>query len=536
MHGLIFLELQKFVKQVASTNTWALMHQELGAPLHSYSPARSYPDELAVGLVGAASTLLAVPVPQLLQKFGAYLGPSLIKLYGGVIDPSWQTLDLLEHTERLIHSAVRTGNPGARPPQLECTRTTADEAIIVYASERKLCYLAEGIVLGIAEYFGELVEVTHDACMHKGDPFCALHVARRGSQSGRVTEHMHAGETLSEPPHSGSAESAAPLTGTHRGEHTLRDAPVTAYPSAGDFSTGISAPEMPIHEETRRFLSPPLKPDELGRVGHFCVTGVLGRGGMGIVLRAVDLHLERPVAIKVMRPAVASSVIARQRFLREARALASIGNSHLVTVYEVGLVNDHPFIAMELLEGETVLARQRRLGRLPVADILRFAQQAARGLAAIHERGYVHRDITPNNLWLKAGGDELKILDFGLTREPSSGSSLTRAGAILGTPAYMSPECVRGEVIDGRSDLFSLGCVLYLLCTGDLAFPGADLLSTLSALASRTPTAPSELVPTIPAALSQLVMQLIAKERSERPASANEVVRILEALESTLTL
>jgi hypothetical protein len=537
MHGLIFLELQKFVKHAAGADTWALLHQEAGLPLVSYSPARTYPDELVGGLVSAASSLLGIAVPDLLKAFGKYLGPSLLKLYARIIDPQWTTLDLLENTERMIHSTVRIGNPGARPPHLECMRTTPDEVIIVYASERKMCHLAEGIIAGIAEHYQERVEVAHDACMHRGDPFCSIHVARRTPESARATQLGPVRETLHEqlaaPLQQATQEFTPQPASRHLDDRTLLLGEADHHSSFGDFSSGSLSPEPLFEMETRSFLSPPLGPDELGRLGRFSVIGVLGRGGMGIVLRAKDPHLERPVAIKVMSPLMAASATARQRFLREARAMASISSRHLVTIYEVGLAHDHPFIAMELLEGETVLARQRRLGRLPVPEVLRIGKDSAQGLSAIHERGYVHRDIAPNNLWLTAAGDELRILDFGLTRELTSGSSLTRAGAILGTPAYMSPESVRGEVVDGRSDLFSLGCVLYTLSTGEQAFPGSDLLSAISALMLRTPPAPGELVPEIPASLSELLMRMIARQCDDRPASALEVVRDLEQLEAS---
>src|SRR5581483_3887523 len=211
------------------------------------------------------------------------------------------------------------------------------------------------------------------------------------------------------------------------------------------------------------FLAPPEGPDEIGRLGPYRVLAVLGAGGMGIVFRAEDTQLNRAVALKVMLPKLAGTEGARQRFVREAQAAAGVKHDHVVSVYQVGEDRDVPFLAMELLLGESLDQRLRREGKLPLVEVLRLGREIALGLAAAHQRGLIHRDIKPANLWLEAETGRVKLLDFGLARAVGQGNQLTQQGAIIGTPAYMAPEQGQGKSLDHRCDLFSLGCVLYRL-------------------------------------------------------------------------
>jgi tetratricopeptide (TPR) repeat protein len=314
---------------------------------------------------------------------------------------------------------------------------------------------------------------------------------------------------------------------------------------------GGTAPPHAIAREAAAILAPPRGPGELGWLGRYRVLQVLGAGGMGIVLEAEDTALRRPVALKVMKGAAADDP-ARQRFLQEARATAALIHDHVVTIHDVGEVpiaasaDTVPFFAMQLLHGETLEARLRREGRLPVAEVLRIGREVAAGLAAAHARGLIHRDVKPANIWLEAPSGRVKILDFGLVRvtgdEPAPAESshdtqpppgnprLTQEGAIVGTPAYMAPEQARGEAVDARCDLFSLGCVLYRCCTGTEAFPGKDAVSMLLAASTRQPEPPARLVSGLPPPLSALVMRLLAKQPQERPASAEDVAAALAAL------
>jgi serine/threonine protein kinase len=253
---------------------------------------------------------------------------------------------------------------------------------------------------------------------------------------------------------------------------------------------------------------------------------------MGVVYQAEETALRRHVALKVMLPALAVSPTARQRFLREARAAAAIEHDHIVAIYRVDEDRGIPFLAMPFLKGEPLETRLNRERRLTTAEVLRIGREIAEGLRAAHERGLVHRDIKPANIWLEGERSRVKILDFGLARSAGGEGRVTQSGAILGTPAYMSPEQAAGETVDGRSDLFSLGCVLYRMCTGQLAFTGPDSIATLLAVASVHPRAPHEINPDVPPVVSQLVMRLLAKKREDRPQMAKTVVEEIEAIEN----
>ncbi len=293
------------------------------------------------------------------------------------------------------------------------------------------------------------------------------------------------------------------------------------------------------------FLKPPTDPSEIGWLAHYRVLALLGEGGMGSVFQAEDTQLQRTVALKVMKPEMARDSDCRVRFLREARAMAALKSDHVVTIYQVGQDNDVPYLAMEFLEGETLDQWLERGIRPAPAQLLDLAQQLTLGLAAAHERGLVHRDIKPANIWLEAGPEiagssalraaapplgRVKLLDFGLARPMQEDTRLTQSGLIVGTPSYMSPEQGRGEVVDSRSDLFSLGVVLYRLCTGTLPFSGATTMALLTSLAVDQPPPVSECNADVPPALADLVMQLLAKKPEERPPSARELLKRLKAI------
>jgi hypothetical protein len=284
-----------------------------------------------------------------------------------------------------------------------------------------------------------------------------------------------------------------------------------------------------------RFLAPPQEPGELGRLGNYRVLSVLGAGGMGIVFHAEDLQLKRPVALKAMKASLAAKADDRQRFLREAQTAAAIDHEHIVTIYQVGEDRGIPFLAMKLLHGESLEDRlNHRGGRLPFAEVLRIGQEVAEGLAAAHERGLIHRDIKPANIWLEQGRDWVRIVDFGLARVVNENVHLTQSGMIIGTPAYMAPEQANAEPLDFRCDLFSLGCVLYRASTGELPFKGKNTMAMLLSLASKTPTPPHELDPSIPPVFSELVMTLLQKKPSARPPSAQAVWNVLENVKRDL--
>jgi len=276
------------------------------------------------------------------------------------------------------------------------------------------------------------------------------------------------------------------------------------------------------------FLLPPVEPNEIGRLGNYRVIRLLGRGGMGYVFHAEDLTLHRPVALKVMKPDLEGAMKGWERFLQEARLMAAIKHESLVTVYYADKVGDVLYLAMELLDGDTLEDWCARNPQPSVAEILRLAREIAAALVVIHRHGLVHRDVKPANLWLEAPNNRIKILDFGLARFVRQDTSLTQTGAIIGTPSYMSPEQARGDPVDARSDLFSFGAILYFLCTGENPFQAETMSGILTALAIRDPKPVRQLNPGIPLALSDLVGQLLAKNAEDRPDSAEEVLARLK--------
>ena len=289
-------------------------------------------------------------------------------------------------------------------------------------------------------------------------------------------------------------------------------------------------------DETFDFLGPPQAPGEIGRLAHYAVLKLLGKGGMGLVFMAKDTRLDRIVALKVMLPSIAKKAIARDRFIREARATAAIEHDNIVTIYEVN-EDKHgdqvvPYLVMQLLKGVS-LEDWLKAGKKPnVPQIMRIGKEIAKALAAAHACKLIHRDIKPSNIWLdQATKGRVKILDFGLARPTNEETHLTQEGMILGSPAYMSPEQARGQNVDERCDLFSLGCVLYRLCAGRLPFAGKDAMSMLLAITSEEPAALAKLNDDLPPSLADLVHQLLAKKPEDRPASAQAVVQAIQNLE-----
>ncbi len=282
------------------------------------------------------------------------------------------------------------------------------------------------------------------------------------------------------------------------------------------------------------FLDPPRQSDELGRLGGYRVLEVLGAGGMGIVFRAEDTQLNRAVALKVIKPEIAASAEAKERFLREAQAAAAIEHDHIVTIYQVGQQRGVPFIAMQYLKGQSLqqkLAEQNKLDDLEATVI---ARQVAQGLAAAHKTGLIHRDIKPDNIWMDTATSRAKILDFGLARSRDAEVDLTQSGMLLGTPNYMSPEQAAGETVDHRCDLFSLGSVLYHLVSGQPPFKSDSLPATLLRVTQSNYTPLAEACPELNPQLAKFITRMLAKEIESRPQSASEVVRELERIEHSI--
>jgi serine/threonine protein kinase len=274
------------------------------------------------------------------------------------------------------------------------------------------------------------------------------------------------------------------------------------------------------------FLAPPAQPQNLGRLAEYEVIEVLGRGGMGIVFKAYDAQLARLVAIKVLHPHLAIHPSSRKRFSREARALAALRHPNVVAIHQVGEIRDIPYLVMEYVDGCSVHERLARAAPPQVEEILQIGMQVASALAAAHALGIIHRDIKPANLLLESGSGQVQLTDFGLARALDD-ASLTQSGLLAGTPEYMAPEQARGERPDQRADLFSLGTVLYALCTGSSPFRADNSMAVLCKISVDTPTPVHEVRPDLPAWLSAIVAKLHAKDPAERFQSADEVTQVL---------
>ncbi|MGO9107771.1 MAG: protein kinase domain-containing protein [Thermoguttaceae bacterium] len=298
------------------------------------------------------------------------------------------------------------------------------------------------------------------------------------------------------------------------------DAALPGYPFAG-------GDEWSEVDFTVEHLEAADEPNILGRLGGYDVLEIIGRGGMGVVLKAFDRELKRCVAIKVLAPHLAQSPLARKRFTREARAAAAVVHPNVLAIHQVQPNGRLPFLVMPLVAGESLAQRLTDQGRLELKEVLRVGMQVAAGLAAAHEQGLVHRDVKPANILLEKGIERAVITDFGLARAADD-VTLTRWGVIAGTPQYMSPEQTRGEALDGRSDLFSLGCVLYEMATGVSPFRADSLMATMRRLVDDSPQAMASLNSELPPWFIAIVDRLLEKAPSRRFGSAKEVSELLE--------
>jgi serine/threonine protein kinase len=261
-------------------------------------------------------------------------------------------------------------------------------------------------------------------------------------------------------------------------------------------------------------------------VSHYRILSDLGGGGMGVLFRAEDTRLGRPVALKFLTESLARDRSALERFQREARASSALNHPHICTIYDIGETNGRSFIVMELLEGETVRQRIERSGPVACEPLLELACQIADAFEAAHSKGIIHRDIKPANLFITERG-QAKVLDFGLAKlelpphqssalTPMYETQLTGSGSVMGTVAYMAPEQARGEPVDARSDLFSFGSVLYEMATARQAFSGDTTAVIFDAILNRMPPLLNHINPEMPARLSEIVLKTLAKNPASR--------------------
>jgi len=307
----------------------------------------------------------------------------------------------------------------------------------------------------------------------------------------------------------------------------LSDYPWDAVPNvshvAASLRSVVRVPDRTNHVgDELDFLGPPSHPELLGRLGRYEIERVIGQGGMGIVLKAHDSELNRPVAVKVLAKHLAHSGAARARFAREAKAAAAVVHEHVVAIHNVDADRDHPFLVMQFVAGESLQSRVDRDGPLHVKEILRIGIQAASGLSAAHEQGVVHRDVKPANILLENGVERVLLTDFGLARTVDD-ASLTQTGVIAGTPHYMSPEQANGQPTDHRTDLFSLGAVLYFMATGHPPFRAERAMGVLNRVCHDRQKPLWQVAENLPDELSVLVDRLLEKQPAKRFSSADVV-------------
>jgi len=300
----------------------------------------------------------------------------------------------------------------------------------------------------------------------------------------------------------------------------VREATATRSSDVGGWST--------LEDFAVGFLQPSDHPGAIGRLGEYELLSVIGQGGMGIVFKGFQVELNRPVAIKVMSPHLATVAVARQRFKREALATAAIVHPNVMPILAVNeSATQLPFLVMPFVACHSLQQRLDATGALPIVECLRIGVQVTAALAAAHKQGLVHRDVKPANILLERGIDRAMLTDFGLARAVDD-ATLTRTGVIAGTPGYMSPEQARGESVDARSDLFSLGSVMYAMATGQPPFRGETSYAVLRKVTDHRHQSIRSVTPSVPLWYATLVDRLLCKNAADRFGNANEVQELLE--------
>ena len=276
------------------------------------------------------------------------------------------------------------------------------------------------------------------------------------------------------------------------------------------------------------FLDPPISEEEIGRLGPYSILKLVGRGGMGEVFLAEDSRLKRQVALKVMNQKFVRTKNSRRRFVDEARSMAAIHHENVVLIFEVGVKNDTPFMAMEVLKGKSLYQWKQEGRQFSDEAIIEIGKQLSRGLAAAHECGIVHRDIKPGNIWIEHPSGRVKILDFGLALAGTNVDQLAGVGSVVGSPGYLSPEQARDDPMDNRTDLYSVGVVLYELCVGRLPQNESTMIGQLISILSSEPALIHEVSPQTKPALADVIHCLLSKEPRDRPSDAQHLEAMLE--------
>ena len=361
------------------------------------------------------------------------------------------------------------------------------------------------------------------------DEACGDDAALRRRVEALIDAHERAADFLEKPAVEQIASGVAEAQDRTEATDAIKPAEQGIAVTPAHAPLGETQAERPADREDVSpldFLAPPRRAGALGRLDHYEVLAVVGRGGMGMVLKAFDEELQRVVAIKVMAPQLAATASARKRFHREAKAAAAVRDEHVINIHGIGEAHGLPYLVMEYISGLSLQERLDQSGPLELKEILRIGMQTANGLAKAHTQGLIHRDIKPANILLENGVQRVKLTDFGLARAVDD-ASLTQSGVIAGTPQYMAPEQARGEAVDHRADLFSLGSVLYAMCTGHAPFRASTTMAVLKRVCEDTPRPVREINPEIPDWLCAIIDKLHAREPAQRFQSAAEVAELL---------
>ncbi len=480
MHGIILAELQMFVEAKLGHAAWEALLVRAGVGSKVYDHDHAYTDEEALSLIAAAVELTSIPRDALLRDFGEFLAPALMRLWRVLIQPGWRTLDVIENVEGTIHRVVRARRPDADPPEIRCAREAPDRATIRYGSKRRLCPVVRGIVAGLASHYGETITIDEPVCMLRGDPACELRLALASSGSS-----VHAAETL--------VGSVSDLAG---GSSSLGDIIGRSGPGGGAGSVPGAGITL---------------------AGRYELRGELGRGGMGVVLRARDTELDRDVAVKILKTDAGSGE-AVERFRREAQAAARLDHPGIIDIYDVGEHEGLPYFVMAFAEGETLDAW--RADR-PTAEVVRAVRDVALAIEHAHGEGVIHRDIKPLNVIIGPTGQPI-VMDFGLAWDATAATRLTQTGQILGTPDYMAPEQFDGipGLLGAHTDVWALGALLFFALAGQPPFAAATIPAIVKSVLVDDPPTLAEIGYPADPSLEKVIAACLEKDSANRPDSA----------------
>ena len=492
MYGLVYFLLQKYVHRKFGPEGWTKAFENAGIPKQVFAPNTAYPDESIVALIGSLCKSTGQPLETVLRDFGQAIAPDLLAMHPTLIRKEWRTLDVIENTESVIHSLIRKTEKGATPPSLQCVRNSENELQLIYSSARKLCPLAMGICEGVAKTFGESLEIQESSCMHKGDHFCCMTI--------RVQQNQIAG---------GLNNTQTDLSSTHE---TL--------------SNG-SHDELDI-AQLKNFFGAPELPEELARLANFSIIKLIGSGGMGLVFEVLDLQTNSMKALKIIRPGLLLNDEHRLRFLREARSLAELDSPYIVAVEHVGTFKGLPYYTMPILDGCTLDEWFRQSQKVTFGFLYMLGNHLAKGLKATHDKGLVHRDIKPSNIWISGNGMSAKIMDFGLVLDTNETQRFTRVGVLMGTVHFMSPEQMNDGPVDARADLYCMGLILYLCCTGRLPYGQLSFLQMIKALFFVKIVPPHEQNSTVPLKVSECIMRLLDVKPETRLGNSSDFIQAWE--------